>query len=273
MRKIELNFYPSFHNPSTIKFSDNKISIEIHPILKSYNELDKKEKLKVAEYKKLKEIKVYNESAQNQYWQEKISIDLTGKSTLDDILSLAHDLLENPELDERIILDGISVRCVLKNGDFSYESPKSQSRTFELTNKVLSLLYKTLKSEESINYLEKIEGYFGISLPWKISSKSPFIFRIYGSLTIHEKEALEIEFKSFPNEAIILDFRNFQNMGAVLHQSFKLIKSKNIIWLADINNEWTIKHLDAIGAKKENITDKIEIAIKKVNQINKNNSA
>lgn len=273
MRQIELNFYPSFHNSSTIKLNDDEISIEIHPDFQSYQGLDKKEKLKVAEYKRLKELKLYNENAQNQYWLEKVSIDLKVKSALDDISDLAQDLLENPELDERILLDGINVKCTLKNGNFSYRSPQNQSRTFELTNKSLSLLYRVLKSEQSINYLEKIEGYFDISLPWKISSKNPFIFRIYGSLSINEKEALEKEFKSFPNEALVLDFRNFESMGTALYQSFKFIKSKNIIWLADINNGWTMKHLNGIGVERKNITDKIEVAIKKVNQINKNNGA
>lgn len=123
-----------------------------------------------------------------------------------------------------------------------------------------------------LNHIESVQGYFGIGKQWKITQQNPVTLRIFGSLSIYEKEALSDFFNSLEsNQFLILDIRNLDGMGSIVHECFKslLHKMKAVFWLVlDTENDYLNRHFDEMEISKEYIFTGKEAIIKEIKALN-----
>ncbi|WP_298321382.1 hypothetical protein [uncultured Aquimarina sp.] len=274
---IKIKLKPSFHKFSSILLNGNDIEYEIHPRLKDLNGLDKKDKLTTAEYLELKKLKSFNEEAEKERYLEKNKILDSNISEKLQIEELITQIYEKPQIDERIILDGIGIECSLNKSDLEskiieFHSPDTKTREFEIINNLFSILNNSFKHGPVLNHIELIQGYFGIGKQWKITNKNPLTIRLFGSLSIHEKEGLIDFFQTLnSNEFLILDIRNLDGMGSTFHECFKKLidRMKVVYWLVqNKENELLNRHLNEMEISRSLILTDINEIFKKIKEHN-----
>ncbi|WP_299611361.1 hypothetical protein [uncultured Aquimarina sp.] len=266
---IKIKLKPSFHKFSSIILDENDIEYEIHPRLKDLNGLDKKDKLTTAEYLELKKLKSFNEEAEKERYSEKNNILDENISKKLQIEELIIQIFEKPQIDKRAILDGIGIECSLSQSDsksriIEFRSPDIETREFEIIKNLFSILNDCFTSGPILNHLELIQGYFGIGKQWKITNENPLTIRLFGSLSIYEKDQLTEFFKTLKsNDLLILDLRNLDGMGSTFHECFKKLidRMKVVYWLVeDRENELLNRHFDEMEIPSAYIlTNKEEI--------------
>jgi len=275
---IKIKLKPSFHKFSSIILDGNYIEYEIHPRLKDLNELDKKDKLTTAEYLELKKLKSFNEEAEKERYSVKNKILDSNISEKFKIGELITQIFEKPQIDERIILDGIGIECSLNESDseskiIKFRSPDNKTRELEIIKNLFLILNNCFKSGPVLNHIELIQGYFGISEQWRITNKTPLTVRLFGSLSIHEKEQLTDFFKTLnSNESLILDLRNLDGMGSTFHECFKelIARMKVVYWLIQDNeNELLNRHFGEMEIQSTYILNNKEEIIEKIKEHNK----
>ncbi len=259
---IKIKLEPSFHNFSSITLDDASLEYEIHPLLKSLRGLDQKERLRVAEYKELKALKSFNLEAEKEHFLEKKKIPESLLFHKDRIEELICQIIEKPEKDDRLIADGISVSCVINKSNseeshISFHSPESNTREFEIMKNLFSLLHACFMDGLVLNHLELMQDYFGIGKNWKITNEHPLTLRLFGRLSIYEKEEITTLFDSLPlDKHLILDLRNLDGMGGTFHESFQTLinKMKGVYWwIENKEKEYFNRHFSEMNIPKENI--------------------
>jgi len=255
--RSKILFQPSFHENLEVILTNDTISLELIPSLLPISHLESMEKLTVQAYKQLKEYRIKNEESEKRRWKETSNLTL---EEVNSIFSLIEDIAYNKEIDDRIIVDGIIVDCQLEtelmSTSFRFHSPEKSMRSYELTKQIIELCFAKFDAQRVIDAVEQIESYFGFHLPWKITNASPFTCRIYGSLSVYEKEAIEVFFKTIPtNEKLLIDLLNFEGMGTILYDCFRKLKSNSadIDWLVKKENNWVIRQLLEIGIDENKI--------------------
>ena len=250
-------FQPSFHENLEVTLTNDSISLELIPRLLPISHLESKEKLNVQEYKQLKEYRIKNEEFEKRRWKVNTSVTL---EELKSIFSLLVDIANNKEVDNRAVLDGIIVNCQLVtesiSTNFRFHSPERSMRSYELAKQIIELCFSKFGSQKVIDAVEQIESYFGFQSPWKITNTSPFTCRIYGRLSVYEKEGIETFFETIPmNQKLFIDLLNFEGMGTILYDCFRKLDSNytDIDWLVKKENEWVINQLLEIGIDENRI--------------------
>lgn len=276
---IEIKLKPSFHKFSSIILNENHVEYEICPRLKNLNDLDKKEKLTVAEYLKLKEINAFNKKAEKERYLEKSKILDDNIPQKLEIEKLITQIFEKPQIDERILLDGIVVECSIKESGtkpkvIKFYSPDTETREYEIIKNLFSILNDCFKKGPILNHIELIQGYFGIGEQWKITNKDPLTIRLFGRLSTYEKEPLKELFRSLKsNDLLILDVRNLEGMGGTLHECFEKLmdRMKVVYWLIeDSENELLKHHFDEMKISSTYILTSEQEIIKKIGDQNTN---
>lgn len=246
---ITIKLKPSFHNFSLITLHDTAIEYEILPTLKNLKALDKKES-----------------------YLEKKEIPNILLSKKDKIGTLINHIIAHPKTDDRIILDGIQIECTISNDlkteTINFHSPDSTMTAYEIVKNLFLILNACFTNGPILNHIESTQSYFGLRKQWKITNKTPLTLRLFGSLSIHEKEEITKVFHALePNIFLILDIRNLDGMGAIFHECFIELKNKMkaVFWLIkDRENDLLKRHFDEMKTSNEYIfTDKDEI-IKKI---------
>ncbi|MDJ1486224.1 hypothetical protein QNI16_37420 [Cytophagaceae bacterium YF14B1] len=167
-------------------------------------------------------------------------------------------------------LDGISVSVHLKDiqrtNEFTFWSPRKATEPTEhqLVEVVLELIRQHFTDDSYQNYLEQLEQYFEFGLPAKIKSVDPFVVRIYGSLSVYEKDELTQFLQDLPvAKPILMDMSNFNGMGTILYPVFQSLLShtNRIIWVA---NHYAKDQLLAIGVQPEDIVQDFQTGIAQI---------
>jgi hypothetical protein len=191
-----------------------------------------------------------NEEA--NFWQ----VNVPHSKDIENVIDLSIVVVTEAQKDERIILDGITINCIISQDEVErrheFRCPNKNSNEFLLVDKILELGQKTIKEQVFINYIELLEGYFTGKVPIKFFDENPNRLRIYGSLSTLEKEGLEkMIAKVSNNESLLVDMTNFERMGTLLYESFRPLN--NVKDLKFIASECAAEQLKEIGFDKEKI--------------------
>jgi len=222
--KIKLEIHPSFLNSCYLEIHEQTLSIDIHPI----------------------RFMVVNET-ESKSWKFPIEETYVKSLTI-----LTQKIIEESKLDERLILDGVSLKCGVytetSEVEYKFRCPEFNTKELELVLKYFDLISNLKIDTDLINYFELLEGYFGNKLPVKEFDEQPYRLRIYGSLSIYEMEGLkEVINRVCQNENInlVIDMRNFQGMGTALYECFEPLKRlKDLkIWV----NNASLECMNKIG--------------------------
>lgn len=188
-------------------------------------------------------------SADKKRWE--IKVDNT--ETINEIERLTKKIVLEAIQENRIILDGVRLKCtIIENGiskQHEFICPEYGTNELMLVNNFFETVQKYIFDQSFVNYIEHIEGYFVDNLPVKIFEEQPLRLRIYGSLSIHEKEALTATInKVIHTNEVVIDMTNFVGMGTILYECFCPLK--NIPKLTFLANENAIRHIQAMGFNK-----------------------
>ncbi len=274
---ITIKLKPSFHHHSLITLGEEEVEYEIIPKLEDVSGFEKIEKLTTAQYLRLKKLKSFNLNAEKQRYKEKKQIKANLQYLRVEIEKIINQVIENPEVDERIILDGIEIECFIGELDsemkkIKFHSPEKHTKVFKIVENLFLILNDCFQEGPVLNHIESTQGYFGIGEQWKITNENPLILRICGSLSIYEKEALNEFLNTLkPNQFLILDISNLDGMGFTLHECFKSLihKMKAVFWLVlEKENDYLNRHFDEMGVLKKYVFTDKEVIIKKVKELN-----
>jgi anti-anti-sigma regulatory factor len=180
-----------------------------------------------------------------------LSITLPYSDELKNIEALGATVVRQALQDQRLILDGVSLACtVTRNGiscEHKYRCPKPGDSEYVLIAQLVNLAQKYFHHPLFVNYMELLEGYFFSNpCPVKLFDESPFRMRIYGSLSIYEKEALEkIILEHATKEELIIDMSNLQGMGTALYECFMPLR--RVSKLSFLANKAAVKQLKEMG--------------------------
>jgi hypothetical protein len=273
---ITIHFQPSFHKESLVTFNNDQVSYEILPRLHDVSELESKEKLKVAEYLKLKEFRALNLEAEKERFKEKKQLQNDQLSAKRELEKLLLESIEKPEVDDRMILDGIIVKCALQKPnseiqEIEFICPETGTKAFKIMEKVFSILNVNFQEGPILNMVESTQSYFGIGEQWKITNENPLTIRIVGRLSVYEEKPLHDFFESLlPNQIVVLDIRNLDGMGAILFECFQqLIQNMKAVfwWIHDPENAYLQQHFDKMGIPKTRIFKEKEAMLKKIHEL------
>ena len=175
-----------------------------------------------------------------------------------------------------MMLDGINIECILSHSNseskrIEFRSPERDTRELEIMKSLFVIMNDTFLQEPVLNHIELMQGYFRIGNQWKITSENPLTLRLFGSLSIYEKEEITALFNTLKaNELLLLDIRNLDGMGATFHESFsKLIhKMKAVYWLiSDREDELLNYHFDQMEIPKDSIFINKEEIVEKMKKL------
>ncbi|MDC8004093.1 hypothetical protein POV27_08510 [Aureisphaera galaxeae] len=272
---ITIHLKPSFHKFSTIVLRDNEIVCEIRQRFQDLTEFEKKEVLTASQDLKLKELKEFNQKAKKEHWLEKSEIPKEVSEQKARINELIKNIIDKPIKDDRIILDGIQVECVLHEPEMppqliEFHSPEDGTREIEIIKSLFVMLNQSFTSEPVVNYLELVQGYFGMGQQWRITNEDPLTMRLFGSLSIYEKEGIIELFNSLEsNKVLILDLRNLDGMGTTFHECFQELmgRMEAVYWLVS-ENELLLRHLDEIGVSNTYVFKDMDVILEKMKNRN-----
>lgn len=188
-------------------------------------------------------------AADKNKWEVKVN----NSDETNSIENLAKKVVTDATQDNRIILDGVGLKCTIVESGITkqheFRCPESESNELMLVNHFFDLVQKCISEQSFTNYIELIEGYFANNLPVKIFEEKPLRLRIYGSLSIYEKEGLTaIINKILGKNELTIDMTNLVGMGTILYECFKPLN--NIPKLTFLANESALRHIEAMGFDK-----------------------
>ncbi|PZR25066.1 MAG: hypothetical protein DI535_19580 [Citrobacter freundii] len=225
MNIIELEIFPSFNPSCCIRLieqtSSYDLSIQINDVNKSR-------------------------------WQVTV-FDISAVGMIE---SLASKVVAEAAADERMMLDGVGLKCMITENEISrqheFRNPVFGSDEFELVNHFLAVVQQCISDQSLINYIELIEGYFSDTAPVKIFNERPLRLRIYGLLSVSEREELISIIDRVKNDDdLVIDMTNFVSMGTILYECFSPLKHvSNLTFLA---NENALKRIVEMGFDKNTI--------------------
>jgi hypothetical protein len=190
--------------------------------------------------------------------ERKWSASTTNTWYVDKIVALSRTVVKEARTDDRMILDGIRLRCSITENDVEkvheYRCPEQGDPEWFLAGAFLVRAQNLLKDQELINYIELLEGYFE-RLPAKLFDETPRRLRIYGYLSIHDAEGLADLIAKVTNEQVlVLDLTNLQGMGTILYKQFEPLKAiKDLKVLVSAVDERALKQVREIGFKEEQV--------------------
>ena len=193
----------------------------------------------------------------NSVDKDKWEIIVDNSEEINVIENLTKKVIDGATVDNRIILDGVGLKCtIVENGitkQHEFRCPEYGSTELKLVNYFFDLVQKSIREQSFTNYIELLEGYFSNNLPVKIFEEEPLRFRIYGTLSIYEKEGLTKAINEIlGKDEITIDMTNFVGMGTILYECFKPLNSINkLIFLA---NESALRHIEAMGFNRNIVT-------------------
>lgn len=179
---------------------------------------------------------------------------MTGKWSFDineehsqKIAILTQEIIKASKTDPRIILDGVSLKCGIQTpatqAEYIFRCPEANTPELELVLNYLTLVNEQKLDDKLSNYLEHLEGYFMYKFPVKEFNEDPYRIRIYGSLTIDEKDELTHRINAIVSRehSLVLDMTNLRGMGTTLYSCFEPLK--HIPHLKILVNEAALMHI------------------------------
>jgi hypothetical protein len=152
--------------------------------------------------------------------------ELEASGAAESIIGLAKGIIETPTPDERIILDGVSVRFSLhENGserEHTFRCPFQGSPELQMIRELVDLAIAEIDDPDLHDYLELLEGYFFEDVSIRKFPGDPFRLKLTGSLTSDDMKELKQCFKDLktaPNP--MLDMSNFERLGRILDPLFR----------------------------------------------------
>lgn len=224
--KTKIEIHPSFLNPCYLEITNQQLTIEIKTRSSDSNTTGK--------------------------WHFDIAERDSKK-----IAALTHEIIKESKNDQRIILDGVSLRCSIQTNDiqkeYTFRCPEANTPELELVLSYLTFLEEQKLDDNLNDYLELLEGYFIYRLPVKEFNEDTYRVRIYGSLSIYEKNELTdlLSRVASKNQSIIIDMRNSLGMGTALYSCFEPLK--RIAHLEILVNEAALKHVTDMGFETSKI--------------------
>jgi hypothetical protein len=182
--------------------------------------------------------------------QKKWEVNISKHSDFIKLIDLAKKVVTNKINDNRIILDGVSLICTISENQIhdthEFRCPDTGTDELLLAKKFIELGTSLIADQEFINYIELLEGYFSDYLPIKHFAEKPYRLRIYGMLSIYEKNGLINEVaKVLSKEEVIIDMTNFVGMGTTLYECFEPLKRKTRVkFLVNENALQTLKEMN-----------------------------
>lgn len=171
-----------------------------------------------------------------------------------EIIHLATSIINNPTPEpKRLLLDGVQVEILLRENEqeqkYQYVSPPLGTPELEIVEKLIKLAENEFTSSEAINYLELLEPYFYPVKFVKEFHENPFRLKVYGQLTVWEKDILNEKFAELKKKnKAILDMSNFLWLGRLLDECFLSLKDMEglTIWV----NRNAAMYLEELGFDK-----------------------
>ena len=172
----------------------------------------------------------------------------------DKIIELARNVVNRAMKDDRVIIDGISLRCIFTENGIQkvheYRCPDPNTPEWFLAGAFLVRAQNLIDDQELTNYIEHLEGYFD-RLPIKLFDETPRRLRIYGRLSSLDTKGLAELITKVENEkALVLDLSNLEGMGTILYKQFEPLKTiKDLKVLVKADNELVLRHVRGVGFK------------------------
>lgn len=115
----------------------------------------------------LKEQNAYNEVAEKQRWKEQVEFAEDQHEKIQSFRGMALDLMENPEVADYMIVDGIGAQVDYEenreNGSFRFHSPDTRMRSYKFMKHFFAFCVLHFKTRPTLNYLEAQAISFGFS--------------------------------------------------------------------------------------------------------------
>jgi hypothetical protein len=226
--KTTLEINPSFLNASYIEIKNQLLTIDVLPKHSGSNMTGK--------------------------WSFDINEEYSQK-----IAVLTKEIIKVSKTDTRIILDGVSLKCGIQTPDtqaeYIFRCPEANTPELELVLNYLTLVNEQKLDNKLSNYLEHLEGYFMYKFPVKEFNEDPYRVRIYGSLTIDEKDELTNRINAIVSrkQRLVVDMTNLRVMGTALYSCFEPLK--HISDLEILVNESALMYITEMKFE----TDKIKL--------------
>ena len=161
---------------------------------------------------------------------------------------------------------GVEINYPFKNirDTIGFWSPRRKKNPLlykEIIDPLFFVMNKYFKEEIEMVYIEHLEEYFNMGLPFKKISDNPLKYRLYGTILYDNKIALSNFMDSLPTDkSIIINASNFSGIEQNLQSEFlELINQHpHIIWVADSISKL---ELVKIGINKKSIISNEKEAI------------
>jgi len=184
-------------------------------------------------------------------------IDFNPSEGTEKIEQLAKTVVYEAKRDDRLILDGVSLKCTyIENGitkQYEFRCPESKTNEFLLVQEFFLLAENNIRDAAFVNYIELLAQYFFNRPKIRIFDETPLRIRLFASLTVNDKEALTNAInKILDKDEVVIDMSNFGNMGTVLYECFTPLSA--IPKLKFIANKNATRHIEEMGFEKKLVT-------------------
>lgn len=264
--KLTIEFYPSFLLPSrfVLERRDNVNMLSLEKILMPWHKNPKMHQGFIAEnldsllIDRSSAIQLNDKSIVNVFTKHIETVTLGQQKFNDFYTDIKPEVLSNYKTYRRKIwVDGIGVWLKIKSDKvdnrFYLESPDPlDSSGFEIVVPVFELMESTFKTQEAINYIELLKGYFDFGLLVKHISDNPIEYRFYSHLSANEADEFYDLLESLPRDSpIVLDLSNFlSGMGTMFYKDFRRLINENpdVFWI--VSSDYVKMQLREIGVKR-----------------------
>lgn len=282
--KLTIEFYPSFMLPSRLVLErrDDVTKLYLEKILMPWHKDPKMRQGFTAENLDSLLIdrswvtKLGDLSTVNVYTKHVETAILGEREFNDFYTAIVPEVLVNyKSYDKEIWVDGITVWVKIKSdrasNHFYLVQPSAQdsSSGFEIVVPLFNLIEKAYNSQETINYIELLKGYFDFGLLVKHISNNPVEYRFYSHLSANEANQFYVLLESLPKDKpVILDLSNFlSGMGTMFYEDFRKLIDENpdVYWI--VNSDYVKMQLNEIGVKRSRMFKDRQSLLRKIKDV------
>lgn len=164
------------------------------------------------------------------------TIPFTDAAAAAEIFRLSEGIIRTARKDNRIILDGVSLRCTMElDGEekqYTFRCPESGTSELKLVYLYLHFIFSNCTDELLIRSFENTARYFNAFMPFRMYDGAVFRLRMYHRITYGEKKEFDKAVKqTLQHEKVLLDMTHLLHLDDYLLEALRpFMQRANVTW-------------------------------------------